>query len=289
MAYFPLASLVLTLTLAIVAWSHRRGRLTSAFALFASSLSLISLFAFLLVSTSRPELMRVYARILAVLGPLAFGAAMFHVLVITGQINRLEERIFKLRLRHYLWLLGCFFVLLEVLLQGTTLLVDLEAAATGPIQQVKVGPLMLVVEVIGTLNLLLMFFLLLRAFRASEPGPLRTFLRLNAAGLVWIYVLGFGATGVTTLLGYDGRPFLFVGYAVGAVLFFVAVLRYQYHRIHELNQGLERTVERRTRHLKEAQARLAQAEKMASLGRLVAEVGDQQSLEALARLELHAD
>ena len=272
MEYFPLASFVLTLTLAIVAWSHRRGRLTSAFALFASILSLISLFAFLVITSSRPELIRIYARVLAALGPLAFGAAMFHVLVISGSINRLDERIFGLRLRHYLWLLVVFFVLLEALLQGTTLVVDLESVATVPIEELEVGPLMVLMEVIGTLNLLMMFFILYRAFRASEPGPLRTFLRLNAAGLVWIYVLGFGTTVVATLLGYDGRPFLFLGYTVGAVFFYVAVLRYQYHRIHELNQGLERTVVQRTRHLREAQARLAQADRMASLGRLVAGV-----------------
>ena len=39
----PLVSLILNAILAIIAWSNRRGRITSAFALFASSLALMSL------------------------------------------------------------------------------------------------------------------------------------------------------------------------------------------------------------------------------------------------------
>jgi two-component system, NtrC family, sensor kinase len=53
-------------------------------------------------------------------------------------------------------------------------------------------------------------------------------------------------------------------------LFYVAIVRYQFAQIDDLNKSLEAKVRARTRALEQAQTRLVQSEKMGSLGRLVA-------------------
>jgi signal transduction histidine kinase len=65
---------------------------------------------------------------------------------------------------------------------------------------------------------------------------------------------------------------VFIGLPLAVLVFYVAIVRYQFAQIDELTRGLEEKVRARTRALEQAQTRLVQSEKMGSLGRLVAGV-----------------
>lgn len=106
----------------------------------------------------------------------------------------------------------------------------------------------------------------------EERGPKRTLIALNLCAFSVVYGPALLINTVLPTWGLEARPAGFVGFVLAGTIFYLAIVRYQFASIQELNEGLEERVRARTAELKAAQVRLAQNEKMASLGSLVAGV-----------------
>ncbi|MFC2162018.1 sensor histidine kinase, partial [Acidobacteriota bacterium] len=112
---------------------------------------------------------------------------------------------------------------------------------------------------------------LIKAARETEISPKKRLLHQTLLGFGLIYTFAVFTGILLPKLGVSWAPVLMdVALMFSAIIFYTAMLRYQFDRIHNLNIHLEEKVEERTLHLQEAQAKLIQSEKMAALGDLVA-------------------
>jgi signal transduction histidine kinase len=75
---------------------------------------------------------------------------------------------------------------------------------------------------------------------------------------------------VLPLIGVHIEQLSFVVFPIAVMIFYVAIVRYQFAQVDELNVSLEIKVEERTAELKQAHSKLIHSEKMASMGQLVA-------------------
>ncbi len=275
-----LVSVVLMATLALMGWLGRRERLNTALAMFTSLLTLVSLFGFLGLVLDSPSNGRIWFRLMILTLTPTYWAGFYYVLVLTGFIDRMDERVLGLRMRHLAVLAVVLTASLQAVAQASSVLIHFDAETLEGMVSVRAPWLPLVIAPVAIYLLASFLVILGRAWRESEPGtPERRFLLLNIIGVVSIYFAGAGVAKIMAFSGLDGRPFVFLSYTLASVIFYLAKVRYQSARIRRqldeinaLNRSLEQKVEQRTRHLREAQARLVQAEKMASLGRLAAGV-----------------
>ena len=106
----------------------------------------------------------------------------------------------------------------------------------------------------------------------EERGPKRTLFALNLCAFSAVYGPALLINTVLPAWGLEVRPLGLGGFVIAGTIFYLGIVRYQFASIQELNEGLEERVRTRTAELKAAQVRLAQNEKMASLGSLVAGV-----------------
>jgi signal transduction histidine kinase len=267
-----LLATILSLMLAGIAWfNHRRDRLNVAFAIFASGLTVFCFCSFLLRQATTLEAYAWRFYLMVALQPLSFGATVYYVLALTGYLQRLDERVIGVSVRHYLYYVvisslaaSVMFFIPGVLIEGFR--------RVGPLGYDLVSThwmyLLMVFQVFG---LGWLFAALVKAWRAAREPSRRRFIRLNLLGLVLVFVVAILAGILAPKLGFNIGPiFMELSLVLAAMVFYTAVLRYQFDRYEELNLGLERQVDERTRHLRQAQARLIQSEKMASVGSLVA-------------------
>lgn len=268
-----LVSGAMNLTLALIAWlNRRRDRLNISLALFTAGLALLSLGRFFFMAQQAGHAVPAGYHIPMKIFPLVISAAVYYILVLTGYIHRLSERIFGVPLRLYLMFTLIYVVFLEVLFFAWP--TAFTSAVMGPNGRVVTDAtrLMPSLQVVWIPLLAVFFTLLIRALREAKEGPRRRFLQLNTVGIILIFVSAPLIVITLNALGLRGRPYIFVGTTVSSAIFYFALIRYQFDQVHQLNEGLEQKVEQRTLHLREAQARLVQSEKMASLGQLVAGV-----------------
>jgi len=268
-----LISAVLTSSLALVAWIHRRhDRRNIALALFAASLALLSVGNFGLSLCPTREAAELWYHFPLSMLPAQVGSAWYYMLVLTGYDRRLTERVFGLPLWQWLALGGAYVLALAVLMQATDLLFD------GVRQGVSGGYFLHHTEQIGRYFIgipvlfVLFFSLFVKSLRRARPGPYRKYLLLNAVGLGFMFtsmpIIGAATQHIVPEAGY----FVFIGPTIACLILYFALVSFQFDQVRELNEDLEFKVEQRTLHLRQAQARLVQSQKMASLGRLVAGV-----------------
>ncbi|HEX9637482.1 MAG TPA: ATP-binding protein [Acidobacteriota bacterium] len=193
-----------------------------------------------------------------------------YVLVLTGEIERLDRKLLGLRLRHLLiGLYGYGAVILVLTIASDSVIAGAAYyAPTG--YEHTYGPWFLETAFGMTLLTVLVIGLLARAYRRAESAPRRVELKYNLLGFSTLYA----AAGIMTIylpyFGIQTHSLSLIPFTVAALIFYLAIVRSQFSQIDELNRGLEDKVERRTRELRAAQARLVHSEKMAALGQLVA-------------------
>ena len=129
-------------------------------------------------------------------------------------------------------------------------------------------------------------YFLHRAFRKSTDANLRHFLKLNIIAFLLIHIPVALFLFILPMFGLRTQAFVFFAFPIAVMVFYVAIIRYQFDQVDELNVSLEHRVEERTQELskknndlekalqqvKTVQSQLIMQEKLASLGNLVAGV-----------------
>jgi len=284
MPFFPgyalaaMVAAVLLIGLGIISLSYgQRDRVRGTFALFCFSWGLFAAGAARMQVVGSPGWGTAVdaleaARILPLLVVLTMYNGLQYVLALTGYHRRLDERLFFMSIRQYLWLYSLACLVVVAVSLGTDRILD----------ELKFSPLLgysvafkpgaiLYQFPLGVLDLMGLM-LLVRRLRESGPGAYRAFVRHNLIGII---VIKLAVVVLANLLPRFGLPtflFTFHIYALSAFYFFGVIATYQNRQIRELADGLELKVAERTEELRQAQARLVQSEKITALGRLVAGV-----------------
>jgi signal transduction histidine kinase len=289
--YAPLLASLTLGSLGIVALaSGRRETVWRLFALFCWLLAGATGMAFAALRAPSDSVALVYARLAPGLAFLSFVFAVLYVAEfnelrwstrvfgreILFDFSATERRVVLFgrttSLRVYLpvmiavWVLGVIAVALSDLLVRSVHVLD-----TGRVA-IEHGPFVYVGLVFVLTGLTKIDYFLVRAYRDATTRYRREYLLLNFLAFNVAYVPALAAALLLPLAGFALHPLLFLGFPVAVLLFYVAILRYQFSQVDALTRGLEQRVEERTAALRQAQVRLVQAEKMASLGRLVAGV-----------------
>jgi signal transduction histidine kinase len=270
-----LISFVLNIVLSLVAWLYRaRDRLNVAFAFFTTVIALISLSCFFLLKSESVNPSSFWFRATLSLAPILLFSAQYFVLVLTGYINKLEEKLFKIPLKKYVFMVIGYTVLSIVLIHFSSanimMLYLLNSDSINVMQYFR-SPIVIMAFVFGILVLVIATAMVIKTLREAKKGPRRNYLRMIVAGLAVIY-FSVPFFKILPFFGIPGFSYIFISTSLGSIIFFMAIIRHQFDQINELNIGLEKKVEDRTRDLRAAQARLVESEKVASLGRLVAGV-----------------
>jgi signal transduction histidine kinase len=270
-----LISFVLNVIFSLIAWLYlRRDRINVAFAFFTSVMALCSLACFFMFESFATQPSLVWYHTILALGPILLISANYFILVLTGYIDRLEERLLFIPLKVYLFFTIGYTIVLSVIVHFRFInkyLINFLNPQGANIPVSLRNPGLLIFLIIALSLIAFLTTLVLKALRESKPGPRKNYLRMLSQGLGVIYITG-PALKILPFFGIPGYPYIFISTSLGTFFFFMAVVRYQLEQIQELNVGLEQKVKERTRHLRAAQAKLVESEKQASLGRLVAGV-----------------
>ncbi|MCB2211433.1 HAMP domain-containing histidine kinase [bacterium] len=267
-----LIAAVLLYTLELVGWLFRtKERVNVAFALFAGAFGTDALVNFFVLNNwDHPDASQ-WIPVLIVTTVLALAGTIYFIMVLTGHDTRLNDRFLGIPLKYNLIYLG--IAIPGIILYGTfssNMFESISLTNTG--LNVDYGPYGWLLAVVMIPLPLTVWPMLFRAIREADEEADRHFLTLNTIGLAVLIL----AQPVFELLmvhfSFTGQFLSYVGAAIGAIFFLIAIVHHQFDRIEALNLGLEQKVADRTRHLRDAQARLVQSEKIASLAHLVAGV-----------------
>ncbi|NIR53170.1 hypothetical protein GWO43_31395, partial [candidate division KSB1 bacterium] len=269
----PLVSGLFLLTLSIISVSYgRREKVNIVFALFIFSLSLASFasFVFYESETSAQAVRWPKAAFLFVVPAMLL--ALYYTLVVTDYRQISQSSRARRWLRAFLIGLFVYGAVLEILTLATDWIVSGVAEYPSTGFEHKHGPLFPLAMFGLSVITLTVVGLHYRAYRQAESRPKRILFQYNFLGFLVLYALTAILRISLPFLGFQSYSLSFIPFAISAVIFALAILRYQFSEIQELNVGLENKVEQRTRELREAQTNLVRSEKMAALGKLVAGV-----------------
>ena len=263
---------IFSFTLAlIVGFNHRRDRLNIAFALFAGGIALFSFSSFFPQIAGTLENYKSFSKVFVLLQTFIFVATLYYILVLTGYIDNLKRKVWGITVKAYLVIFAlCTVLILPAwLIPGVIIKGFIESPYRG--FEFEVGPLVFPFTIFQIFGIGWLMACLIKASRETERGPKKRLMNQTLLGFSMIYFFAI-FTGI--LLPALGVPwasiFMDLALMLSAIVFYTAMLRYQFDRIQNLNINLEKKVEERTLHLQEAQAELIQKEKMAALGDLVA-------------------
>ena len=253
--------------------SRKRELLYRVFALFCFSLAIFSALTFMLTISDDEIVIFHYIRIAPIFAILSLSFANYYAFILTGRIDK-SVKLFgrKVTLGTAFNILVSFnAILLGTLFISKLVIADIQISGSGHIR-VSYTPLLYVLAFIVLMGTLRNSSFLIIGYRKSKDKAFREFLILNILGFLLIFMPAILLNILLPLLGIQKPLITFLALPVSTIMFYIAIVRYQFAQVDELNVSLEKKVEERTRELRHAQARLAQTEKMASLGQLVAGV-----------------
>jgi len=269
----PLISLLFLFSRGIVAlFSRKKERLWCVFAFFCFVMAAVSLFAFM-ITLSRSQIFIFYcARLELFFAFLSLSFANFYANWLTGRSDRINIFGLEISIKTGLRVGVSVYVILLTLLFFTKLIIkDIVLLEEGG-ARVGYGPLMYAAILVFLTGAVINLLFLISAYRESQDRSFREYVRLNITGFHLIFSPAILLLFVLPMLGLQTQVLTFFAFPVAVMVFYVAIVRYQFAQLDELNISLEKKVEERTSELMQAQSRLIQSEKMASLGQLVAGV-----------------
>jgi signal transduction histidine kinase len=267
-----IAAILCFLLALIVFVGARRDRLNVAFVLFVAGMGVFSLDSWMTRQVETVEQYRTWFTIGLFSHVFVYGSLVYYVLVLTGFIDDMRHRVLGVSARVYVIACCVIFPVILVAFHVPGLVIegfeDLGELGFDIIST----PLIYVVVLVQLASIGWLFACLASAASAAAGGsPRRRFIRRNLFGLAVLYLTAIVFGIVLPALGHNWATILMeLAQMVAAGMFYAAILRFQLDRYEALNLELEQKVKQRTRHLEQAQARLVQQEKLASLGDLAA-------------------
>ena len=269
----PFIGMFFMLSLAIVSLvSGRRVLLWKMLAIFAFLLSLTAFFAFKVsIATSSAEVLR-FARHVPFFALLSVLFGIYYCMILTGRTSHVELFFRRVSLKSYVISVVIIGALIWAGFLKTGIMIsDASLLETGTIE-ISYGPLILIPYLTVVAGFVKILITLIKARRLTEDKTFREFLGLNILAFRAIFGPAMGLLLILPMFGLQTQVYAFIAFPIAVVIFYIAIVRYQFSIVDDLNRGLERKVEERTAELKQTQAKLVQAEKMASLGLLAAGV-----------------
>lgn len=253
--------------------SGRNERAWKLLGMFSFVLMLIPAISFLINNTFYRIDLLLATRIIYCVSIFSVILAVYYSDVIANGADRVVFARWDMSPRTYFVVSAIITVFLVIVLLLTRWLIAGMANINDNLRpDIDYGPLIYPIVIIIVLGFVKIFHTLFKAYWESSNKDYREFLMLNLLALFLIYM-------PATLFEIMGLEFafpiehiIFAALPLAVVIFYIAILRYQFARVYELTVGLEKKVEERTAELKKTQVQLAQRDKMASVGLLVASV-----------------
>ena len=267
-----LISGILCALISIITWLlRRRENINRVFSFFTLTLALDSFAYFVWFQYGRTEDIHTWMRIIFPIGILVPIGLMFFFFAFTGYDKNMNAKVLRIKVKHFQIFYLLIFIVAMVLAVFTNLMIKIPETPED-IWDMQMGPYGMVLVPLFAGIFFYMLVMVIKSYRMTDNKPRRRFILMLALGaVVWVLFGYIGILFFPTTSGIE-QAFNYIGTALMAIFYFVAIVNYQSDKVYELNLNLERKVEERTRHLKETRAQLIQSEKMAALGHLVAGV-----------------
>jgi signal transduction histidine kinase len=262
----------LNLILAVMALIFRkRDELSVPFALMMIGITSDAYANFFFLQQSSTESLQLWIALITVTSLLSFVFVVNFILRASGYHRNLSVKLFGLQIRHFLISLTVFVALVIVLSVFTDVIIaSVEITDKGA--RVILGPGGIPFQILMTMAMIYLFAMPMKASQSQPSHARKIFIHMVMLGLVVLYFGTLVFELVLVQLGLVQQFMSYLSIVISSVIFYIAMLRFQFDKYEELNAQLEELVEERTRHLREAQMRLVRSEKLASLGKLVAGV-----------------
>jgi signal transduction histidine kinase len=284
--------------------SGRKERLWKIFSTFCFLLMMGAWFGFLIAS-GRSEIasnffvdrlgielnfVSLHARLAPVFGFLSIMFAVFYSVALIGM--PIEMKVFgkkilfdfggdrfridiwgyKVGERPYFLFVIAFSHLFALLFMHAGADVSIKYMGNWPGLDVTYGPLGYIMACFVIAGFMKVIYFLIYAYKLNQSKIYREFIVLNIIAFLITYVSALTLGVLLPIFGIPTQLYSSSFFPLAVIIFYVAIMRYQFARVDEVNLNLEQKVEERTGELKDAYTRMVQSEKMASLGQLVAGV-----------------
>jgi len=270
----PLVSSILLFTLTVITiTSGRKNRIWKVFSLYTFMLSLVSFFVFLIFN-GLPNNEQIFIKILPALPFLTFYSlyfAVYYAYLLIDENDQFKIGNFQISISKYssigiiLWTGFIFFII-----QSDYFARDIQFDIMKQQFQVHLGPLyyFLIFIYLGAIGKIIFF--LIKAYRGTNSKIKKNFVKLNIVGFLFMYLPAVIIMTILPNFGIENRTYNFTLIPGAVIIFYIAIFRYQFAQVEDLNVNLEKKVEEKTEELKQTQLRAYQAEKMAAMGNLTA-------------------
>ncbi|UCG53050.1 MAG: hypothetical protein JSW58_05715 [Candidatus Latescibacterota bacterium] len=249
----PLVSALFLFSLGIVAlFSRKKEELWRTLAVFSLLLGAASAIAFVVTLIEDPAIASRTVRFAPFFGILALSFANYYAYMLTGRSGR--SRLFGRRHvsgRLFAILISIWALVLAVLVVTGQLIANVEGFGSER-PRVSFGSMMYVVIVLYIMGTIRNSTYLVTAYRQATDNSLRRFVALNVVAFHLVFGSVILFQFILPLWGFHTQLYAFLVFPIAVLIFYVAIVRYQFARVDDLNLSLERKVEERTAQLKRA-------------------------------------
>ena len=283
--YVPmLISGILCTLLSVVTWLfRRRENINRVFSFFTLTLAMDSFAYFVWFQFGSIENIDTWMRLTFTAGFLVPAGLILFFISFTGYYKKMDSRVLGMKARYFR--VSSLLIVFACILfaQFTNLLIRVSETPKD-IWDVEFGPVGIFMLPLFAGIFFYLYVMAFKGYRSTDNKPQKRFILLLAGGTaVWV-LLGYGGALLFPMTSEAWNSISYLGTAIMAIFFFVALVNYQSDKVHELNLNLERKVEDRTLELKKKNSELNDTlnkltqmqkqiiiqEKMATLGQLVA-------------------
>jgi signal transduction histidine kinase len=279
-----LISGILCTLLSVVTWLFRRREsINRVFSFFTLALALDAFAFFMWFQFGSVEHIDTWMRITFTAGFVVPTGLIFFFFAFTGYDKRMDARVLGIKVKHFQISILLFILVCTLLAQFTNLLIRISETPED-IWDIEFGPIGVTMFPLYAGIFIYLFVMAFKGYRITDNKPQKRFILLLAVGTGLWLLFGYVGALIFPISSEAWNSVSYLGTAMMAVFYFVAIVNYQSDKVHELNLNLERKVEDRTQELKQKnleledtlnkleqmQEQLIVQEKMASLGSLVA-------------------
>ena len=279
-----LISGILCALLSIVTWLfRRRENINRIFSLFTLALAIDSFAFFTWFQFGKIENIDTWMRITFTAGFVVPTGLILFFISFTGYHQRLDSKVLGIKVKHFRFYTLSIIIVFTLLSQFTNLFIRV-SETPDDIWDLEFGPVGQFVFPLFAVIFVYLFTMAYKGYRITDNKPQKRFILLLAIGTALWLLFGYTGALIFPVSSQVWNSISYLGTAIMALFYFVAIVNYQSDQVHELNINLERKVEDRTQELKQKNVELEDTldtlekmqeqvivqEKMATLGQLVA-------------------